>query len=154
MDVGDLYYVARRLKSYVEDALGAGEGEADAVPPTHQLVLGVVLSSPGSAVGEIARGLGLAQSAVSAAVASLRDQQLVATEVDGNDRRVTRVSPSPRLASWAAKRLHVDAAAVIDTLLADRTPRDRRRVLDALTTLHETFTVQDQLSSTEQRRMQ
>ncbi len=154
MDVGDLYYVARRLKSHVEDALGASDGQADAMAPTHQLVLGAVLSSPGSAVGEIARGLGLAQSAVSAAVASLRDQQLVVTEVDGNDRRVTRVSPSPRLATWAAKHLHVDALTVIDTLLADRTPRDRRRVLDGLTILHETFTRQDQLSPTEHRRVQ
>ncbi|HEX8771348.1 MAG TPA: MarR family transcriptional regulator [Acidimicrobiales bacterium] len=154
MDVGELYYVARRLKWHVEAALGAADGQAEAVPPIHQLVLGLVLSSPGSAVGEIARGLGLAQSAVSAAVASLRDQQLVVTKVDGKDRRVSRVSPSPRLATWAAKKLHVDAAAVIETLLADRTPRERRCALDGLTILHDAFTRRDQVSPAEHRSMQ
>ncbi len=121
--------------------------------PTHQLALGVVLSWPGSAVGEIARGLGPAQSAISAAVASLRDQQLVVTEVDGKDRRVTRVSPSPRLANWAAKHPHVDAAAVIEALLAERTPSERQCVLDALSILHEAFTREGPVSPSEHTRM-
>lgn len=122
------------------------------MPTAHQLVLGVVLSSPGSSIGEMAKGLGMAQSAVSTAVASLRDQQLVLTDVDGEDRRVTRVSPAPRLAAWAAAHLHADAAQVMAPLLVDRTMRERRCVLDGLAILHDAFKRQEERSSDEQRR--
>lgn len=152
MDAGDLYYVARRLKAHAEAALGAREGQVETMPTAHQLVLGVVLSSPRSSIGEIAKGLGLAQSAVSNAVASLRDQQLVLTEVDGGDRRVTRVSPAPRLAAWAATHLHADAAQVVAPLLVDRSIRERRCVLDGLAILHEAFKRQEELSGDGERR--
>ncbi len=153
VDAGHLYYVARRLKAHAEAALGAREGQVDAISPVHQLVLGVVLSSPGSSIGEIAKGLGLAQSAVSNAVAALRDQQLVLTEVGADDRRVTRVSATPRLAAWAAAHLHADAAAVMAPLLADRPTRERRCVLDGLAILHEAFKHQEEVAGNEDRRM-
>lgn len=149
MDSGDLYYVARRLKALAEAALGAREGQVEATPTAHQLVLGVVLSSPGSSIGEMARGLGLAQSAVSTAVARLRDRQLVLTEIDAGDRRVTRVSPAPRLAAWAAAHLHADAAEVIGPLLVDRSMRERQRVSDGLAILHDAFKRQEERSDDE-----
>jgi DNA-binding MarR family transcriptional regulator len=118
-----------------------------------QLVLGAVLSSPPSSIGEIAKGLGLAQSAVSSAVASLRERQLVLTEVDANDRRVTQVSAAPRLAAWAAAHLHVDAATVMAPLLADRPSQERRRVLDGLAILHDAFKRQEVLPGDKGRRL-
>ena len=153
VDSGDLYYVARRLKAHAEAALGAREGQVDAMSPAHQLVLGSVLSSPGSSVGEIARGLGLAQSAVSNAVACLRDQELVVTEAGADDRRVTRVSAAPRLAAWADSHLHADAAAVMAPLLADRPPQERRCVLDGLAILHDAFKRQEELPRDDRRTM-
>lgn len=152
MDSADLYYLARRLKAHAEATLGAREGQVDTIPSAHQLVLGVVLSSPGSSIGEMAKGLGLAQSAVSTAVAGLRNQQLVLTEVDGGDRRVTRVSPAPRLAAWAAAHLHADAAEVLAPLLVDRSIRERRCVLDGLAILHDAFKRQEERSGDEERR--
>ena len=151
VDAGDLYYVARRLKAHAEAALGAREGQVEAMSPAHQLVLGAVLSSSPLSIGEIAKALGLAQSAVSTAVAALREQQLVLTEVDAEDRRVTRVSAAPRLAAWAAAHLHVAAATVMAPLLAHRPSQERRCVLDGLALLHDAFKRQDELSGDKDR---
>jgi DNA-binding MarR family transcriptional regulator len=140
VDAGGLYYVARRLKAYAEAALGDRDGQADAMPPAHQMVLGCVLAAPGSSIGDIARSAGLAQSAVSTAVAALRDVDLVFTSADPDDRRMTRVSPSARLSRWAAGHLAVDAETVLAPLLASRPERDRRRVLEGLAILHDAFT--------------
>lgn len=152
MDAGDLLYVARRLKAHAEAALGAREGQVDALPPAHQLVLGLVLSSPHSSIKEIATSLALPQSAVSGAVASLRDEELLVTEVDANDRRVTRVSAAPRLAAWATKHLKVDAARVMDPLLIGCSPSERRRALDGLAILHDAFKREEGLAPPTRRR--
>lgn len=152
VDAGDLFYVARRLKAHADDALGAGEGQADALPTAHQLVLGLVLSSPRSSIKEIATNLALPQSAVSGAVASLRDAQLLVTEVDDDDRRVTRVSAAPRLAAWAAKHLKADAASVLEPLLIGCSRSERRCVLDGLAILHDAFKRMDELPARAARK--
>ena len=153
MNAGDLYYLGRRLKALAEAAFGAQEGEVDAVPIAHRLILGAVLESPGSSIGDMARSTGLVQSAVSSAVAALREQQLVLVEPDGNDRRVTRVRPAPRLAAWAADRLHADAEHVLAPLLAERSVAERRRVFDGLAVLHEAFLREDEASGANRPRV-
>lgn len=153
MDAGDLFYVARRLKAHAEAALGAGEGQVDALPVAHQLVLGLVLSSSGWSIKQIATNLAMPQSAVSAAVASLRESDLLVTEVDAHDRRVTRVSAAPRLAAWAASHLKADAASVIAPLLTGRSTTERRCVLEGLAILHDAFKREEELSGHVERRL-
>jgi DNA-binding MarR family transcriptional regulator len=153
MDAGDLYYLGRRLKALAEVAFGAQEGEVDAVPASHRLILGAVLESPGSSIGDIACSTGLVQSAVSSAVAALREQQLVLVEPDANDRRVTRVRPAPRLAVWAEDRLHADAEHVLAPLLAEWSGAERRRVFDSLALLHEAFVRGDEASGRHRPRV-
>lgn len=143
MNSGELYYVARRLRAVAEQALGAAPGAADAVPYQHQLVLGFVLDSPGCTVGDIARGLSLAQSAVSTAVATLRDQGLLATAIDPDDRRRTCVSPSPRLARWASSHLSSDASDALAPVLDGLGARQKADVLRGLSLLLAAFRGQD-----------
>lgn len=135
MNAGDLYYLARRLQALSERALGATPEAVDAVPRDHQLVLGFVLDAPGSTVGEISRGVSLAQSAVSTAVAALREQGLLTTHVDPDDRRRTRVSPSDRLARWAAGHLRRDVGEVLAPVFAELGTRERAEVTRALSVL-------------------
>ena len=143
MNAGELHYLARRLRACADEALGAGPGQVEAVPPLHQLVLGCVLDSPRISVGEIARRLSVVQSAVSKAVAACREQGLVVTDADPEDRRVTRVAPSPRLARWAGTCLQADVEEVMAPVLAGLPARDRACVLRALALMHDAFARQD-----------
>ncbi len=136
MNKGELYFLARKLKQLAEQAIGARPGQVEAVPVRNQLVLGAVLESPGSPVGEIARRLSIAQSAVSAAVVSLRDEGLVVTSIDSTDGRVTRVSPSEKLARWAGAHLSSGVDDVLDPLLTGMSSEDKTCVIRALDLLH------------------
>ena len=137
VDVGDLYYLARRLKGLAEQALGAGAGQVEAVPVHHQIVLGAVLDAPGSSIRQIGERTSLAQSIVSKAVAALRDQELLMTETDPEDRRRVRVIPSSRLASWAQQRLERPAASILGPLIDDLSIHDRSCVIRGLSLLYE-----------------
>jgi DNA-binding MarR family transcriptional regulator len=139
MQVGDLYYVARRLKAHAEQSLGAKPGDIAAFPVPQRLILGYILHSPGATIQELANHLSLAQSVVSTGVASLRDRDLVTTEVDPADRRRVRVAPSKVLRRWARTKLHTEAQTVLDPLLEDLKAKDKECVLKALTLLNETF---------------
>lgn len=143
MNKGELYYLARRLKQHAEQAIGVRPGQVEAVPVRDQLVLGAVLEAPGSPVGEIARRLSMAQSAVSAAVVGLRKSGLVATSVDANDGRVTRVSPSERFARWAKNNLDGAVDDVLDPLLVGMSAEEQACVRRALTLLHQALAAQE-----------
>ncbi len=144
MNAGDLYYLSRKLQAHAEEALGASPGQVDAVPFHHQLILGHVIESPGAAIGEMARRLSLAQSVVSTAVAALRDQGLVMTDADPEDRRKTKVAPSDRLARWAERHLRSDANDVMAPVLDNLPARKRASVLRGLSLLHEAFRRQEE----------
>ncbi|HEX2054086.1 MAG TPA: MarR family transcriptional regulator [Actinomycetota bacterium] len=137
MQVGELYYLTRRLKAIAEQAIGAQPGQVDAVPVRDQLVLGAVLEAPGCSVGDIARSASIAQSAASAAVAALRESGLVVTAVDAKDGRVTRVHPSERLERWAGSHLSSTAEDVLAPLLAGMGSDDRSCVLRAMELLYQ-----------------
>ncbi len=143
MNAGDLYYLARKLQAHAEEALGASPGQVDAVPFHHQLILGYVIESPGAVIGDIARRLTLAQSVVSTAVAALRDQGLVVTDADPDDRRRTKVAPSNRLARWAEKYLRADVDDVMAPVLDNLSARERSSVLRGLSLLHQAFRRQE-----------
>ncbi len=144
MKAGDLYYLARKLQAHAEEALGASPGQVDAVPFHHRLILGYVIESPGAVIGEIARRLSLAQSVVSTAVAALRDEGLVVTDADPDDRRRTKVAPSDRLERWAEKYLRADAREVMAPVLDSLPARERSSVLRGLSLLHQAFRRQEE----------
>jgi DNA-binding MarR family transcriptional regulator len=138
-DVGDLYFVARKLKAYTERTLGAEPGDIEAVPLHRRLLLRQVLESPGATIADLSTQLSLAQSMVSTAVSALRQQGLVTTEIDSADRRRVKVAPSKKLQSWAQTRLHRDLEVVLEPLLRDVPAKDRTCVLRAIGVLNQSF---------------
>jgi DNA-binding MarR family transcriptional regulator len=65
------------------------------MPTSVRMVLVDVAEHPGGTIGQIVERLGFPQSHVSAAVARLRDDGMLVTNVDPADRRRTLVSLSP-----------------------------------------------------------
>jgi DNA-binding MarR family transcriptional regulator len=147
MEVGDLYYVARRLKAYAERRLGAKPGDIEAVPLHHRLILKHVLHSPGATIQELSTRLSLAQSMVSTAVSALREHGLVTSEVDPTDRRRVRVMPSEKLETWARTRLHVGMRTVLGPLLASLSSEDQECVWRALDLLNTSFRNEEQVGA-------
>lgn len=143
MEVGDLYYVARRLKAYAEHSLGAKPGDIESVPLHQRLILKHVLHHPGATILELSTRLSLAQSMVSTAVGALRQQGLVTTHVDPEDRRRLKVRPSEELERWASSRLHVELDTVLAPLLTSLSIDDRACVLRALALLNRSFRSQE-----------
>lgn len=136
IDAGELYELARWLKTAAERALGAAPGQVEGVPAAHQVVLGAVLEVSGVSIGELAERTGLAQSMVSTAVADLAAQGLLVSEPDPQDRRRRLVRPSDRLAAWAGTHLRRDAGPVLEPLLAELPDEERRCVVRALALLY------------------
>jgi DNA-binding MarR family transcriptional regulator len=95
-----------------------GVGEHAASTRTVLVVVSDLREHPGSAVGEIATRAGLPQSAVSAAVARLREAGAVVTEPDPRDRRRSLVHPR------MSDRVEAARSAPIDTVLAEVLPDD------------------------------
>jgi DNA-binding MarR family transcriptional regulator len=143
MEVGDLYYVARRLKAYAEHSLGTKPGGIESVPLHQRLILKHVLHHPGATILELSTRLSLAQSMVSTAVGALRQQGLVTTHIDPEDRRRLKVMPSEELETWARTRLHVELDTVLAPLLAELPTDDRACVLRALALLNRSFRSQE-----------
>ncbi|MEU1959029.1 MarR family transcriptional regulator [Nocardia sp. NPDC019304] len=132
MDGVELFLLGRALMKIGEQALptaGLGGG--------HRPVLVVssdILEHPDSTVGEIAARTGLPQSAVSTAVARLKEAGAIVSTVDPRDRRRTLIRPadeaSPRVAEIRAAPVdHAVAAALPDD------PATVREVLEAIATL-------------------
>ncbi|MBD3141393.1 MarR family winged helix-turn-helix transcriptional regulator [Microbispora bryophytorum] len=111
----ELFLLGRTLMKIGEEALPTeGIGRHSTSVRTVLIVVGDVRAHPGSAVGEIATRTGLPQSAVSAAVARLREVGAVVTESDPRDRRRLLIRPAPE----ASDRVEQVRAAPIDTTLA------------------------------------
>lgn len=94
----------RRLGSVVHDlswalrhAEPSGPGD-DHLPPTEFQIVRFLDRNPGASVGEVARGLGLRQSNASTAVRGLIERGLVEKRPDPDDRRIARLTTTPRSA--------------------------------------------------------
>lgn len=64
------------------------------IPTTELALLGQVLETPGTTVGQLATALGLRQPNVSAAIRVLVGKGLVVKEPSPDDRRVVRIVPT------------------------------------------------------------
>ncbi|WP_308126147.1 helix-turn-helix domain-containing protein [Nonomuraea ceibae] len=111
----DLFLLGRTLMKIGEEALPT-EGLGDQPGSTRSVLIVVsdIRAHPGSAISEIVTRTGLPQSAVSAAVARLREAGAVVTEPDARDRRRLRVRPAPELSS----RVEQVRSTAIDAALA------------------------------------
>jgi DNA-binding MarR family transcriptional regulator len=95
VDVIRLNRLARRLR---EIALKASQGGAELPISVGELsVVEAVARTPDSAISEISRTTGLAQSWVSAIVRDLSQQGVFQQTKDPNDRRQTRVRLDPEI---------------------------------------------------------
>lgn len=111
----ELFLLGRTLMKIGEEALPTeGIGRHSTSVRTVLIVVSDVRAHPGSAVGEIATRTGLPQSAVSAAVARLREAGAITTEPDSRDRRRLLIQS----ASQASGRVEEVRSAPIDTALA------------------------------------
>ncbi|MDN3353177.1 MarR family winged helix-turn-helix transcriptional regulator [Actinomadura sp. DC4] len=123
MDALDLYVLGRRLGKVGEAALG--RPGAERLSPAAALVLGDVLTHPGSSISEITDRTGFPQSYVSKWVNLLRDQQVVETFTDPADGRRTLV----RSTRTAARRIRQRAKTPFDDLLRGALGTDDPAVL-------------------------
>jgi DNA-binding MarR family transcriptional regulator len=138
MDLGQLYYVARKLRSWVEQTI-IPDAISKQFPFYHWIILRDLVETPNTTIQEISQRLSLAQSMVSSAVSRLKAQGYIITEPDPNDRRKTRLYPSKEIAEWVLKRIHQDAETAFGLLMKDRTPEERASVIQALALLYKQF---------------
>ncbi|MFG2005061.1 MarR family winged helix-turn-helix transcriptional regulator [Spirillospora sp. NPDC048911] len=111
----ELFLLGRTLMKIGEEALPTdGLGDQPTGVRTVLIVVSDVRAHPGSAVGEIASRTGLPQSAVSGAVARLREAGAVVTEPDARDRRRLLIQPAPEISG----RVEEVRSTSIDNALA------------------------------------
>jgi DNA-binding MarR family transcriptional regulator len=111
----ELFLLGRTLMKIGEQALPTENlGDQPGSLRSVLIVVSDVRAQPGSAVGEIAARTGLPQSAVSAAVARLREAGAVVTEPDPRDRRRALVQPAAEI----SERVDAVRATTIDDPLA------------------------------------
>jgi DNA-binding MarR family transcriptional regulator len=109
----ELFLLGRTLMKIGEEALPTEgiDGQATSVR-TVLIVVSDVRAHPGSAIGEIVTRTGLPQSAVSGAVARLREAGAVITDPDPRDRRRLLIQPAPEPSGRvnAVRSTSIDAA--------------------------------------------
>ncbi|WP_068159975.1 MarR family winged helix-turn-helix transcriptional regulator [Rhodococcus phenolicus] len=111
----ELLLLGRKLTKIGEDALPtAGLPEYSTSVRTVVIVLADVAEHPDSAICEIATRTGLPQSAVSGAVARLREADAVVSEPDPADRRRSLIRQNPVV----SPRVREVAETTIDAALA------------------------------------
>jgi DNA-binding MarR family transcriptional regulator len=95
-----------------------------------------VIDTPGSTIGQLANALGLRQPNASAAIKALADRGLVLKAASAEDRRVTRVDPTP-LGRTEHAQIAADWLQPLEAAIEGLT-HDHRHALEAATgALHE-----------------
>ncbi|WP_433593589.1 MarR family winged helix-turn-helix transcriptional regulator [Nocardia sp. CA-145437] len=126
----ELFLLGRALMKMGEQALpGAGERTGNRAV---LVVIGDVLEHPGTTISEVTARTGLPQSAVSGAVARLRETGSLVARTDPHDRRRTLLEPARELSERVSQ---VRATSIDDTLsaaLGDADPAALTEVLAAL----------------------
>ena len=138
MNVADVYYVARRLRWWLESEITT---ELDKSTPMYLwIVVRDVIESPGSGIQEIGRRLGMVQSMVSKAIDQSEKQNWVRRVVDSQDRRRIRIYPTDFLLKRMGSRLQQTLDDVLITLFDDTlSQEDRVYIHRGLSVLHARF---------------
>ena len=123
MDALDLILLGRRLTKIGERAL---RGAAPSQTTTGRaLVLRDVFANPQSSVTEITLRTGLPQSYVSESIAALRNEGLLETSPDPQDRRRTRVT----VTRAHRRRVATRGSTPIDAALAEDVGQEQARLV-------------------------
>jgi DNA-binding MarR family transcriptional regulator len=123
MDALDLIILGRQLTKIGERAL---RGDTPAQTTNGRaLVLRDVFANPQSSVADITLRTGLPQSYVSESVAALRDDGILETSPDPNDRRRTRATVNPAHRRREAQQ----ASTPIDAVLAEEVGQQPARLV-------------------------
>ncbi len=139
MDLADLYYVARRLRSWLEMRI-IPEKMENSVPLYERAVLRDIVESPGGSIQSIAIRLGLSQSMVSKAAKHGVSQGWLSVVPDPQDNRRTRLAPSDTWSNQLAAPLSENASAVWQALLGqDLSEADQWCLERAFHLLHQTL---------------
>lgn len=109
----ELFLLGRALMKIGEQAMPQPEGATPGSTRAVVVVLGDLVSHPGTTVGEVAARTGLPQSQVSTAVARLAEVGSVTAEADPADRRRRLIRPA---AKPSARVAEVRATTVDDAL--------------------------------------
>jgi DNA-binding MarR family transcriptional regulator len=136
----DLIQLGRRLAKLGEHALRGSEGIPNGrgeIPIGATLVAQDVLTHEGSTVSEITVRTGLPQSYVSESVARLREEHILVTETDPDDRRRTRVSVSRAHLKVVRERGKAPVEALVCQAMGDVDTAEAERLVSALETLAE-----------------
>lgn len=135
MEALELIQLGRSLVKLGEQGLrgaNGGPGARGELPVGAAMVMRDVLTHDGATVGEITTRTGLPQSYVSESVARLRDEGLLVTETDPDDRRRTRVSTGRAHLKEVVRKGHTSVDALLLEALDDVGPREARRLLSSL----------------------
>ncbi|MEU0556898.1 helix-turn-helix domain-containing protein [Dactylosporangium sp. NPDC006015] len=128
----ELMLLGRTLMKLGEQALPStgGGGERTVV-----IVMSDVYEHPGTTVGEVAARTGLPQSAVSGAVARLREAGSVLAEPDPADRRRQLLARNPTPTARQREVAAIDIAPTVAAALSTDEPAALAEVLAALDTV-------------------
>lgn len=113
MNAVELFLLGRTLMKIGEEAMPT-EGIGRQGVRTVLIVVSDIREHPDTSVGEVATRTGLPQSAVSAAVARLREAGSIVTEPDPRDRRRLLIRPNPQ----PSERVATVRAASVDQAIA------------------------------------
>ncbi len=138
MDMADLYFVARKLRIWVEREVLPPEVAREI--PLHQwVILREIIDTPMTTVQELTRRFSLAQSMVSKVVAESKEQGLLLTQVDEHDKRKVHLLPSKKLLKLVQPVMNRDADEVLAPLWEHFSPADQACIKHTFTLLHDHF---------------
>ncbi|WP_203827851.1 MarR family winged helix-turn-helix transcriptional regulator [Actinoplanes palleronii] len=136
----ELILLGRTLLRLGEQALPEPPGGRTGGERAVVVVMTDVYAHDGTTVTEVARRTGLPQSAVSGAVARLREAGSVLTEPDPSDRRRQLLRRNPSMSARRREVATADISPAVTAALATPTPESLAAVLTALETLHRHLT--------------
>lgn len=132
--MSDLYQLGRRLAEIALEDMGA---DAPGLAPGEFLVLQDLFLNGRSAVGDIAKRTGLAQSRVSTSVRALAGRSWVTTAADPADGRKTLVDVTEVIRTAGEQRRAGRADKTLANALADVDDKERAALIAALARLHQ-----------------
>lgn len=143
MELADLYYVARRLRTWLEARVVSPEASY-AVSLYERVVMREIVENPGQSIQEVARTLGLPQSMVSKAVKRGIEQGWLYRIPDSRDRRLSRLAPSAGWTKTLAAPLATSESDVWHQLFgASLSEADEVALHQAFTRLYQLFKLQE-----------
>lgn len=135
MNLGDIHYLARRLRDAAREATIPPSLNPPLLP-SEMVVFDDLAHHPGGRrIGDIARQTLLAQSRVSTVVSRLKRRGWVVTRIPPEDTRATEVEIRPEVLEGMKSVFAENAAPCLDRLLEGMGSKDRAVVQRGLETL-------------------